>query len=73
MATFTKIQEIVAEELGQDQAAITPETSFESLGADSLDIFQVISEIEDEFDVTVEASEGLKTINDLVVFVDENK
>jgi acyl carrier protein len=73
MATFTKIQEIVAEELGQDAAAITPETSFESLGADSLDIFQVISEIEDEFDVTVEASEGLKTINDLVVFVDENK
>ena len=44
---------------------------FEKLDADSLDVFQVISEIEDEFDIQIESEDGLNTVGDLVAFVEE--
>ncbi|MDN6196934.1 MAG: acyl carrier protein, partial [Lactococcus raffinolactis] len=59
MAVFEKVQEIIVEELGKDASEITLETSFESLDADSLDIFQIINEIEDEYDIAVETEDGL--------------
>lgn len=70
MAVFEKIQEIIVEELGKEAEEVQLETSFEELDADSLDIFQVISEIEDEFDITIEAEDSLKTVGDLVSFVE---
>ena len=60
MAVFEKVQEIIVEELGKDE-----------LDADSLDVFQVISEIEDEFDIQIETEEGLNTVGDLVAYVEE--
>ena len=50
MAVFEKVQEIIVEELGKDAEEVKVETTFDELDADSLDVFQVISEIEDEFD-----------------------
>ena len=51
---FEKIQEIIAEELGKDTEEIKLTTDIqEDLEADSLDLFQIINEIEDEFDVTI--------------------
>lgn len=44
----------------------------EDLEADSLDLFQIINEIEDEFDVKIETEDGIKTVQDLVTYV-ENK
>ena len=41
------------------------------LDADSLDLFQVISEIEDAFDIQIEAEDDLKTVGDLVAYVEE--
>ncbi|MET3556973.1 acyl carrier protein [Streptococcus rupicaprae] len=70
MAVFEKIQEIIVEELGKEAEEVKLETSFEDLDADSLDIFQVISEIEDEFDITIEAEDSLKTVGDLVAYVE---
>ncbi|MEY8461719.1 acyl carrier protein [Streptococcus merionis] len=71
MAVFDKIQEIIVEELGKEAEEVKLETSFEELDADSLDIFQVISEIEDEFDISIEAEDSLKTVGDLVAYVEE--
>ncbi|MGO2314924.1 MAG: acyl carrier protein [Pseudolactococcus laudensis] len=71
MAVFEKVQEIIVEELGKDASEITLETSFESLDADSLDIFQIINEIEDEYDIAIETEDGLNTVGDLVKFVDD--
>lgn len=70
MAVFEKIQEIIVEELGKDAEEVQLTTSFEELDADSLDIFQVISEIEDEFDISIEAEDNLKTVGDLVTYVE---
>ena len=71
MAVFEKVQEIIVEELGKDTAEVKLETTFDELDADSLDVFQVISEIEDEFDIQIESEDGLNTVGDLVAFVEE--
>ena len=71
MAVFEKVQEIIVEELGKDASEVKVETTFDELDADSLDVFQVISEIEDEFDIQIETEEGLNTVGDLVAYVEE--
>ena len=71
MAVFEKVQEIIVEELGKDAEEVKVETTFDELYADSLDVFQVISEIEDEFDIQIETEEGLNTVGDLVAYVEE--
>ncbi|MDG3099911.1 acyl carrier protein [Streptococcus suis] len=71
MAVFEKVQEIIVEELGKDAEEVTLTTTFEDLDADSLDLFQVISEIEDAFDIQIDTEEGLTTVGDLVAHVEE--
>ena len=71
MAVYEKVQEIIVEELGKDTDEVKLETTFDELDADSLDVFQVISEIEDEFDIQIESEDGLNTVGDLVAFVEE--
>lgn len=72
MATFDKIQEIVVDQLGKEEEEVQLSTNFrEELEADSLDLFQIINDIEDEFDVKIETDEGLNTVKDLVDFVDK--
>ena len=69
---FEKIQEIIAEELGNETEEIKLTTDIqEDLEADSLDLFQIINEIEDEFDVKIETEDGIKTVQDLVTYVEK--
>ena len=69
---FEKIQEIIAEELGKETEKIKLTTNIqEDLEADSLDLFQIINEIEDEFDVKIETEDGIKTVQDLVTYVEK--
>ena len=69
---FEKIREIIADQLGKDVEEITMETSVkEDLEADSLDLFKIINDIEDEFDVKIENIEDIKTVGDVVKVVEE--
>lgn len=69
--TFEKIQAIIVDQLDKEVSEVTLETKFrEDLDADSLDLFQIINDIEDEFDVKIESDEGLLTVADLVNYVD---
>ena len=71
---FEKIREIIAEQTGKDVEGITLETNVkEDLDADSLDLFQIINDIEDEFDVSVEDPESIVTVQDAVDFVEKNQ
>lgn len=71
---FEKIREIIAEQTGKDFEEITLETNVkEDLDADSLDLFQIINDIEDEFDVSVEDPESIVTVQDAVDFVEKNQ
>lgn len=71
---FEKIREIIAEQTGKDVEEITLETNVkEDLDADSLDLFQIINDIEDEFDVSVEDPESIVTVQDAVDLVEKNQ
>ena len=66
---FEKIKGIIAEVLNVDADEITAETTFvDDLGADSLDVFQIIMGIEEEFDIEIpnEAAEQIVTVGDAV-------
>lgn len=66
---FEKLQGIIAEVLNVDAEDITMATTFvDDLGADSLDIFQIIMGIEEEFDIEIpqEAAENIVTVGDAV-------
>lgn len=66
---FEKIQAIIADVLSVDKKEITPETTFvDDLGADSLDVFQIIMGIEEEFDISIdtEDAEKIVTVQDAV-------
>ena len=73
MAVFEKVQDIIVDELGKEKEEVTLETSFEELDADSLDLFQIINDIEDEFDVEVDTEADMKTVADLAKYVENNK
>lgn len=64
---FEKLQNIIAEVLSIDAEGITADTTFvDDLGADSLDIFQIIMAIEEEFEIEIpnEAAENIVTVGD---------
>ncbi|MBS4749458.1 acyl carrier protein [Granulicatella sp. zg-ZJ] len=70
--TFEKIQDIIVEQLDKEKDEVTLETNFKSdLDADSLDLFQVINDIEDTFDVKIDTDENIETVSDLVAYVEE--
>lgn len=69
---FDKIKEIIIEQLGVNEEDVQLETRFiEDLDADSLDLFQVIMELEDTFNVKVEDVENIKTVSDAVSFIEK--
>ena len=67
-----KVKEIVAEGLDVNAADLTEETTFESLGADSLDLMDMVMTFEDEFGVEIdtEAIGDLKTIGSVVTYIE---
>lgn len=67
-----KIKEITADSLGADVNTLTAETSFkEDLGADSLDLFEMVMALEEEFEVEIptENLENIKTIGDVEAYL----
>ena len=67
-----KIKEMVAEQLNVDAADITEETSFkEDLGADSLELFELVSNLEDEYEIEIpsEELEKITTVGAVVEFL----
>mgnify|MGYP001005672549 CR=1 FL=1 len=67
-----KIKSIIVEQLGVDAGRVTAEASFiDDLGADSLDIVELVMAMEEEFDLEIpdEAAEKLRTVGDVVVYL----
>ena len=67
----SNIIEIIADQLGVDPDSISEETSFADLGADSFDLFQVISALEEEYEVTfnTDDTDKIKTVKDAVDYI----
>ena len=70
MATLDTIKELLEENLDINPDDVTEESTFESLGIDSLDMVELICEIEERCEVEFGEPEGLVTVGDLVEYVD---
>ena len=74
--TFEKVRDIVVEQLGVEPEEVSMESTFiDDLGADSLDIVELIMAFEEEFNIEIpdEAAEKIKTVQDVVTYIDQNK
>ncbi|MFZ5986908.1 MAG: acyl carrier protein [Bacillota bacterium] len=72
---FEKVKKIIVEQLGVEEEEITMESSFiDDLGADSLDIVELIMALEEEFDLEIPDSEAEKisTVGDIVEYIKNN-
>jgi len=73
--SYDRIKKIIVEQLGSDEADIKIESSFiEDLGADSLDIVELIMALEEEFEIEIPDSEAEKitTVGDVVEYIKNN-
>ncbi len=71
---FDKVKDIIVDQLDVDEDKITMEASItEDLGADSLDVVDLIMSLEEEFDIKIpdEEVENVKTVGDIVKFIEE--
>ena len=76
MNTFDKVKAIVVEQVGVDDAVVTIDSTFiDDLGADSLDIVELIMAFEEEFNVEIpdDVAEKIKTVKDTVEYIDSAK
>lgn len=72
---FDKLKDIIVEQLSVEADEVTLEANIQDdLGADSLDIVDLITTIEDEFEVSIpdEAVEEIKTVSDIVTYIEKN-
>ena len=71
-----RVKEIVIEQLGVNEDEVTPEASFlEDLGADSLDIIELVMALEEEYELEIsdEDAESIKTVQDVVSYIEGHR
>lgn len=72
---FEKVKDLIVDQLGVDAQKVTPEASFiEDLGADSIDIVELIMSLEEEFGITIsdEDAQKIRTVGDAVKYIQEH-
>ena len=66
-----KVLKLIADLKGEEDASITAQSQLTELNLDSLDIAELIMNIEDEFSITVDERDSLKTVGDVVAFIEK--
>ncbi len=70
MATIDTVKTVLEDNLDIDPETVTDDATFESLGIDSLDMVEMICDLEEKCDVDFGEPEGLETVGDLVQYID---
>ena len=70
---FEAIAELVAERVEKDVSEITPASSLQELGIDSLDPVELLMNLEDKLDMEIELDQKVETVGDLVAFIESKR
>lgn len=70
---FEKVKEILMKELNLSGDEVTLDASFEALGIDSLDPVELVMQLEEEFEISMDETEDLKTVEDVVRYIEKAK
>lgn len=73
MSTFERVRKVIAEQLDVSEEEVTPQASFtDDLGADSLDIVELVMGLEEEFEIEIpdEDAEKIQTVQEAVDYID---
>ena len=70
---FEKVRNMIAEKMDMDPEEITEDTSFEDMEIDSLDLVEIIMDLEEEFDISIETDENIKNVGELVDYIVKSK
>ena len=73
MDTFNKVAQMLADHKGIDVNTITMDSTFAELQVDSLDVAELVMNFEDEFGISIELDEAVKTVADMVKRIEEGK
>ena len=76
MTVEQKVKQIIVEQLGVDEAQVDPTASFvDDLGADSLDIVELVMALEEEYEMEIsdEDAEKIRTVQDVVNYIEQHK
>lgn len=73
MATIDTIKEVLQENLDIEPSIVSDDSTFDQLGIDSLDMVELICDLEERCDVLFGEPEGLETVSDLVTYIDTLK
>ncbi len=73
MDTFNKVAQMLADHKGIDVSTITMDSTFAELQVDSLDVAELVMNFEDEFGISIELDEAVKTVADMVKRIEEAK
>ncbi len=74
--TFEKVKKIIVDKLSVDESKVTEESKFiDDLGADSLDVVELIMQLEEDFGISIpdDEAENIMTVADAVRYIDEHK
>lgn len=71
METYQKVAELLAERKGMQASDIKPESTFADLALDSLDVAEAVMDLEDTFSVSIEITQNMVSVADLVRAIDE--
>ncbi|MCF8564396.1 acyl carrier protein [Alicyclobacillus tolerans] len=74
--TFSRVKNIIVDRLGVDEGKVALEATFkDDLGADSLDVVELIMELEDEFDLEISDDDAAKisTVGDVVTYIEQHQ
>ena len=75
-SVFDRVKSIVVEQLGVEASAVTPQSKFvEDLGADSLDVVELVMEFEEEFDINIpdDAAEKIQTVGQTIEYIEKHQ
>lgn len=74
MSVLEKVKKLIVEQLDVDENKLTMDTTFEDIDADSLDVVELVMALEEEFSLEIadEEVEKIKTVGDIVTYIEAN-